>query len=86
MNIKMYACVFAECVCDYRGTVQAVCDASGQCLCRRGVEGERCDRCQPGYHSFPNCQGENESLTKDWNKKIGEIQFFPDKSSINADS
>ncbi|XP_075877558.1 laminin subunit alpha-3-like isoform X2 [Nelusetta ayraudi] len=45
-----------QCQCDYRGTVQAVCDASGQCLCRRGVRGPGCDRCQPGYHSFPNCQ------------------------------
>ncbi|XP_058487895.1 laminin subunit alpha-3-like isoform X2 [Solea solea] len=43
------------CVCDYRGTVSRVCDTAGNCLCRRGVEGERCDRCQPGYHSFPNC-------------------------------
>ncbi|XP_030015975.1 laminin subunit alpha-3-like isoform X2 [Sphaeramia orbicularis] len=45
-----------ECRCDYRGTVPRVCDASGRCLCRPFVEGEQCDRCQPGYHSFPNCQ------------------------------
>ncbi|XP_055007957.1 laminin subunit alpha-3 [Boleophthalmus pectinirostris] len=45
-----------QCMCDYRGTVQEVCDVFGRCLCRRGVEGEACDRCQPGYHSFPNCQ------------------------------
>uniref|UniRef100_A0A8C4F0L3 Laminin subunit alpha 3 n=1 Tax=Dicentrarchus labrax TaxID=13489 RepID=A0A8C4F0L3_DICLA len=44
------------CICDYRGTAYGVCDASGRCLCRQGVEGEQCDRCQPGYHSFPNCQ------------------------------
>uniref|UniRef100_A0A8D3CTJ2 Laminin subunit alpha 3 n=1 Tax=Scophthalmus maximus TaxID=52904 RepID=A0A8D3CTJ2_SCOMX len=45
-----------KCICDYRGTGYRVCDASGRCLCRQGVEGERCNRCQPGYHSFPNCQ------------------------------
>ncbi|XP_019959877.2 laminin subunit alpha-3-like isoform X2 [Paralichthys olivaceus] len=45
-----------QCICDYRGTVHTVCNASGRCLCREGVEGERCDRCQPGYHVFPNCQ------------------------------
>uniref|UniRef100_A0A3Q1AX50 Laminin subunit alpha 3 n=1 Tax=Amphiprion ocellaris TaxID=80972 RepID=A0A3Q1AX50_AMPOC len=44
------------CICDYRGTAYGVCDASGRCLCRQDVEGERCDRCRPGYHSFPNCQ------------------------------
>lgn len=52
------SCLATECVCDYRGTVREVCDASGRCLCRQGVDGERCDRCQPGYHNFPNCQGE----------------------------
>ncbi|XP_068614972.1 laminin subunit alpha-3-like [Brachionichthys hirsutus] len=45
-----------QCTCDYRATVNKVCDASGRCLCRQGVVGERCDRCRPGYHSFPNCQ------------------------------
>ncbi|RVE61913.1 hypothetical protein OJAV_G00175350 [Oryzias javanicus] len=45
------------CSCDYRGTeVSRICDASGRCLCREGVEGERCDRCQRGFYSFPNCQ------------------------------
>ncbi|KAM4728827.1 laminin subunit alpha-3-like isoform 2-T2 [Anableps anableps] len=44
------------CSCDYRGTVHIVCDVYGHCLCRRGVEGEQCDRCEPGYHSFPSCQ------------------------------
>ncbi|XP_041847231.1 laminin subunit alpha-3-like [Melanotaenia boesemani] len=44
------------CICDYRGTVQRICDATGRCLCSQGVEGERCDRCRSGYHSFPNCQ------------------------------
>ncbi|XP_056277207.1 laminin subunit alpha-3-like isoform X2 [Pseudoliparis swirei] len=45
-----------QCICDYRGTVHAVCDAAGRCLCRQGVEGERCDRCPPGRHSFPTCR------------------------------
>uniref|UniRef100_A0A3Q3MFH8 Laminin subunit alpha 3 n=1 Tax=Mastacembelus armatus TaxID=205130 RepID=A0A3Q3MFH8_9TELE len=41
--------------CQREGTVYEVCDTSGRCLCREHVEGERCDRCQPGYHSFPDC-------------------------------
>ncbi|XP_062413741.1 laminin subunit alpha-3-like isoform X1 [Pungitius pungitius] len=44
------------CTCDYRGTLDRVCDAGGRCLCRHGVEGERCDRCRSGHHSFPDCQ------------------------------
>ncbi|KAK7945606.1 hypothetical protein WMY93_001334 [Mugilogobius chulae] len=53
---KAAIAVLMECVCDQRGTVQEVCDAFGRCLCRRGVEGQECDRCQPGHHSYPNCQ------------------------------
>ncbi|XP_060941018.1 laminin subunit alpha-3-like isoform X2 [Limanda limanda] len=45
-----------HCECDYRGTVPTICDSLGLCLCREGVGGERCDRCQPGYHVYPNCQ------------------------------
>uniref|UniRef100_A0AAY5JYW9 Laminin subunit alpha 3 n=1 Tax=Esox lucius TaxID=8010 RepID=A0AAY5JYW9_ESOLU len=52
----VYLCVCSECVCDRSGSTPEVCDALGNCICRYGVEGELCDRCQPGYHSFPYCQ------------------------------
>uniref|UniRef100_A0A674EKB8 Laminin subunit alpha 3 n=1 Tax=Salmo trutta TaxID=8032 RepID=A0A674EKB8_SALTR len=45
-----------ECLCDRRGSVLELCDGSGRCVCREGVEGQRCDRCRPGHHTFPNCQ------------------------------
>ncbi|XP_041698141.2 laminin subunit alpha-3 isoform X3 [Coregonus clupeaformis] len=45
-----------QCLCDRRGSVLELCDASGRCMCREGVEGQRCDRCRPGHHTFPNCQ------------------------------
>eukprot|EP00063_Salmo_salar_P020916 XP_013995751.1 PREDICTED: laminin subunit alpha-3-like isoform X7 [Salmo salar] len=44
-----------QCLCDRRGSVLELCDASGRCVCREGVEGQRCDRCRPGHHTFPNC-------------------------------
>ncbi|KAI1902257.1 hypothetical protein AGOR_G00042840 [Albula goreensis] len=44
------------CACTTEGTLPQVCEASGRCLCRPEVEGPGCDRCRPGYHSFPNCQ------------------------------
>uniref|UniRef100_A0A8C3WIV7 Laminin subunit beta 3 n=1 Tax=Catagonus wagneri TaxID=51154 RepID=A0A8C3WIV7_9CETA len=38
------------CDCDFRGTEGRGCDkASGHCLCRPGLTGPRCDRCQRGY-------------------------------------
>jgi len=29
---------------------------SGQCKCKPGYVGHRCDLCEPGYHSFPECK------------------------------
>uniref|UniRef100_A0A673CRX7 Laminin subunit alpha 3 n=1 Tax=Sphaeramia orbicularis TaxID=375764 RepID=A0A673CRX7_9TELE len=70
-----------QCRCDYRGTVPRVCDASGRCLCRPFVEGEQCDRCQPGYHSFPNCQAcqcsQAGSYSTECNPLSGQCSCLP---------
>ncbi|NXH12513.1 LAMB3 protein, partial [Bucco capensis] len=47
-----------ECDCDFQGTEAVGCDKStGQCLCRAGVTGARCQQCQRGHcSSYPACQ------------------------------
>lgn len=47
-----------ECDCDFQGTEERGCEAAtGRCLCRAGVTGQRCDRCQRGHcSSQPGCQ------------------------------
>ncbi|XP_053432028.1 agrin isoform X3 [Nycticebus coucang] len=41
------------CQCNPHGSYSRTCDAAtGQCSCRPGVGGLRCDRCEPGFWNF----------------------------------
>uniref|UniRef100_A0A4W5QPA5 Laminin, alpha 1 n=1 Tax=Hucho hucho TaxID=62062 RepID=A0A4W5QPA5_9TELE len=52
-----------ECGCDMRGSLTPACIRDdnhaklekGQCLCKEGFVGERCERCAFGYRDFPLC-------------------------------
>ncbi|KAH9637667.1 hypothetical protein HF086_009335 [Spodoptera exigua] len=43
----------AVCGCHRLGSVNEQCDEEGQCACRPGVGGQKCDRCEPGYWGLP---------------------------------
>uniref|UniRef100_A0A8C0J1Y3 Laminin subunit gamma 2 n=1 Tax=Chelonoidis abingdonii TaxID=106734 RepID=A0A8C0J1Y3_CHEAB len=40
------------CNCNPRGSLGLQCDNYGRCSCKPGVMGDKCDRCQLGFHSF----------------------------------
>uniref|UniRef100_A0A8C6RB25 Agrin n=1 Tax=Nannospalax galili TaxID=1026970 RepID=A0A8C6RB25_NANGA len=43
----------STCQCNQHGSYSGTCDpATGQCSCRPGVGGLRCDRCEPGFWNF----------------------------------
>ncbi|OXB55430.1 hypothetical protein ASZ78_007104 [Callipepla squamata] len=52
------------CRCHPQGSLSTQCDSDGRCSCRPGVMGEKCDRCQPGFHSLSEagCQGYGQNL------------------------
>ena len=49
--------MFSACNCDVSGATEEVCTKDeGECLCKEGYGGERCDRCEPGWWGYPSCQ------------------------------
>lgn len=45
------------CGCSLEGSVTRLCDKfTGQCKCRPGAFGHRCDGCQAGHWGFPSCR------------------------------
>ena len=40
------------CDCDPYGAYSDLCDDSGQCLCKPGVTGKRCNVCKPHFWGF----------------------------------
>ncbi|XP_016001055.2 laminin subunit gamma-1 [Rousettus aegyptiacus] len=42
----------SPCHCSPVGSLSTQCDSYGRCSCKPGVMGDKCDRCQPGFHSL----------------------------------
>ncbi|MBN3303592.1 LAMC3 protein, partial [Amia calva] len=44
--------VCLPCNCNVLGSRSVQCGGDGRCVCKASVTGEKCDSCQPGYHSL----------------------------------
>ncbi|XP_038579256.1 agrin isoform X4 [Micropterus salmoides] len=52
----------STCQCNVHGSYKGTCDpATGQCSCKPGVGGQKCDRCEPGFWNFRGIVTENMS-------------------------
>lgn len=56
------------CQCNVHGSYGGTCDpATGQCSCRPGVGGLKCDRCEPGFWNFRGIVTDGRSgCTREW--------------------
>lgn len=69
----------STCGCNRLGSVSDRCDDSGQCVCRPGVGGLKCDRCEPGYWGLPRIgSGHTGCIRKypSFNKADGVLNLF----------
>ncbi|XP_022240109.1 laminin subunit gamma-1-like [Limulus polyphemus] len=55
------------CLCDLRGAVQTRCKGNGQCICKPGVKGLRCDTCEDDLYELASdgCRSSSGALQKD---------------------
>ncbi|XP_068997022.1 agrin isoform X2 [Embiotoca jacksoni] len=52
----------STCQCNVYGSYKKTCNpATGQCSCKPGVGGQKCDRCEPGFWNFRGIVTENMS-------------------------
>lgn len=67
--------VSAACDCDPLGAESPQCEQdNGQCQCRLGFEGLRCDRCQRGYQEpFPHCSPCHPCFGR-WDLAVGSLR------------
>uniref|UniRef100_A0A1I7SML4 BMA-LAM-1 n=1 Tax=Bursaphelenchus xylophilus TaxID=6326 RepID=A0A1I7SML4_BURXY len=42
----------SPCNCDENGSLDSECNANGECKCKDGVTGLKCNECKPGYEDF----------------------------------
>ena len=64
----------SECNCNPDGSITLECDSNGDCTCKGGftgskcdeckpnVIGDTCDECRPNYYNYPLCQGMSKQL------------------------
>ena len=50
---RVFLILSETCQCNEHGSFGSSCEpSSGQCVCKPGVGGLKCDRCKPGYWNF----------------------------------
>ena len=54
--------IIVACNCNAHGRTSVTCNGNGKCSCKSNFDGNKCDKCSPGYYNFPSCTGWREKF------------------------
>ncbi|KAL0966040.1 hypothetical protein UPYG_G00289940 [Umbra pygmaea] len=79
-----------SCNCSPVGSLATQCDNAGRCSCKPGVTGDKCDRCQPGFHSLSEagcrpCSCNPSGSTQECDVQTGRCQCKDNVEGFSCD-
>ncbi|XP_030219656.1 laminin subunit gamma-1 [Gadus morhua] len=78
------------CGCSPVGSLSTQCATGGRCSCKPGVTGDKCDRCQPGYHTLTEagcrpCSCDPSGSTQECDVDTGRCKCKENVEGFNCD-